>query len=88
MNWQLPNAGFDWAEAANAQIKLAINNHTHEHLYQPHLWDSSMKMSVPTLEHFLPLLYTLGLQDKTETARLFNDKTIYGSISMTSMMIA
>ncbi|MBU6263122.1 MAG: dioxygenase, partial [Bacteroidetes bacterium] len=88
MNWQLPNAGFDWAEVANTQIKNAISNHTHEHLYQPNLWDRNMQMSVPTLEHFLPLLYTLGLQEENETARLFNDKTIYGSISMTSLMIA
>ncbi len=88
MNWQLPNAGFDWAEIANTQIKNAISNHTHEHLYQPNLWDRNMQMSVPTLEHFLPLLYTLGLQEENETARLFNDKTIYGSISMTSLMIA
>ena len=44
-------------------------------------------MSVPTLEHYLPLLYALGLQEENETARLFNDKTIYGSISMTSMII-
>ena len=87
MNWQLPNEGFDWAQAANVQIKDAIINHAHNHLYQPNLWDGSMKMSVPTLEHYLPLLYALGLQEENETARLFNDKTIYGSISMTSMII-
>ncbi len=87
MNWQLPNEGFDWAQAANVQIKDAIINHAHNHLYQPNLWDGSMKMSVPTLEHYLPLLYALGLQEESETARLFNDKTIYGSISMTSMII-
>lgn len=88
MNWHLPEAGFDWADAANTQIKNAINNHTHEYLYQQNLWDVHMNMSVPTLEHYLPLLYTLGLQEENETARLFNDKTIYGSISMTSMIIA
>ncbi len=88
MNWHLPEAGFDWAHAANTQIKEAIDSKNHELLYQQNLWDSSMKMSVPTLEHFLPLLYTLGLQEEQETANLFNDKTIYGSISMTSLMIA
>ncbi len=88
MNWHLPEAGFDWADAANKQIKNAINNHTHEYLYQQNLWDVHMNMSVPTLEHYLPLLYTLGLQEENETARLFNDKTIYGSICMTSMIIA
>lgn len=88
MNWHLPEAGFDWADAANSQIKEAIASKNHELFYQQNLWDASIKMSVPTLEHFLPLLYTLGLQEEHETATLFNDKTIYGSISMTSLLIA
>ena len=44
-------------------------------------------MAIPTPEHYLPLLYTLGLKDEKDSISLFNDKTIMGSISMTSVRI-
>ena len=46
-----------------------------------------LELSVPTPEHFLPLLYVLALQEKNEETQIFNDKTIMGSISMTSLQI-
>ena len=47
----------------------------------------AVQLSVPTPEHYLPLLYTLGLKDEKDSISLFNDKTIMGSISMTSVRI-
>ena len=37
----------------------------------------------PTPEHYLPLLYTLGLIGKTEELSLLNDKLLGGPLSMT-----
>jgi 4,5-DOPA dioxygenase extradiol len=47
----------------------------------------AFEQSIPTPEHYLPLLYTLGLQGKNEEISFFNTKTIMGSISMTSVKI-
>jgi len=44
-------------------------------------------LSVPTPEHYLPLLYTLALKDEQEKITLFNDKLTMGSISMLSLKI-
>jgi 4,5-DOPA dioxygenase extradiol len=46
----------------------------------------AIQLSVPTPEHFLPLIYALGLATDRSEIEIFNDKTIMGSISMTSVL--
>jgi 4,5-DOPA dioxygenase extradiol len=48
---------------------------------------SAAMLAIPTPEHYLPLMYTLGLQNEKEEAMLFNDKAIAGSLTMTSVLI-
>ena len=47
----------------------------------------AFQLAIPTPEHYLPLLYTLALQDKGEEPTLFNDQPLAGSLTMTSVMI-
>ena len=50
-------------------------------------WQSShpdVKMAVPTAEHYLPLIYTLGLQQKSESATIITNGIEMSSISMLS----
>jgi len=49
---------------------------------------SAIGLAVPTPDHYLPLIYALGLKEKSETLSLFNDKLLAGSLSMTSVKIA
>jgi 4,5-DOPA dioxygenase extradiol len=44
-------------------------------------------LAIPTPEHYLPLLYTLGLKGDKDTVSFFNDKAIAGSLTMTSVKI-
>ncbi|OQA11718.1 MAG: LigB family dioxygenase [Bacteroidetes bacterium ADurb.Bin397] len=44
-------------------------------------------LSVPSNEHYLPLLYILALQQKNESVTFFNEKTMMGSISMRSLKV-
>ncbi|SJZ91579.1 4,5-DOPA dioxygenase extradiol [Sediminibacterium ginsengisoli] len=87
MNWRLPDAGFDWADEANNMIKRFIQENNSLLLTQYHQLGREISMAVPTPEHYLPLLYILGLQQKEEAISFFNDKTVFGSISMTSLQI-
>ena len=48
---------------------------------------TSLHYAVPTPDHYLPLIYTLGLKEKSDILSLFNDELIGGSLSMTSVMI-
>ncbi len=87
MNWHTPDNGFDWAEEANQKIKVLVIENDHQQLENYNLLGREIQLSVPTPEHFLPLLYVLGLKEKEEQVSFFNDKTVYGSISMTSLLI-
>jgi 4,5-DOPA dioxygenase extradiol len=44
-------------------------------------------LAIPTPEHYLPLLYTLGLKGSKDEVPFFNDKVIGGSLTMTSAKI-
>jgi 4,5-DOPA dioxygenase extradiol len=46
-----------------------------------------MHVSAPEPEHYLSLLYPLVVRDARDEISFFNDKTVMGSISMTSVMI-
>lgn len=87
LDWQKPESGFDWAEIAREKMKQLITNGDHSALTRYTTLGREVQMSVPTPEHYLPLLYTLGLKEEKESVSFFNDKTVMGSIAMTSLKI-
>ena len=88
MSWEMINGGgYDWAIEANDKFKNAILNKNHNSLINYQTMGSDVMLGIPTPEHYLPLIYTLGLQNETEEASLFNDKAIGGSLTMTSVQI-
>ena len=80
--------GFDWALEANEKMKSYIMSGNHPPLINYTSQGRSFALSIPTPEHYLPLLYALALQEKNEEVSLFNDKAIAGSLSMTSVRIS
>ena len=48
---------------------------------------AALQNAIPTPDHYLPLIYTLGLKEKSDNISLFNDELIGGSLSMTSVYI-
>lgn len=81
------NFGYDWALEANQKIKTFIEANDHQSLIDYEKQGNAFRMAIPTPEHYLPLLYSLALQDKNEKIDFFNDKPVAGSISMTSLRI-
>jgi 4,5-DOPA dioxygenase extradiol len=79
--------GFDWAREANDQLKKMIAGNERESLINYGALSREVQMGIPTAEHYLPLLYTLGLRDDAEPVSFFNDTTELGAISMTSLRI-
>ncbi|MFV0268872.1 MAG: hypothetical protein ACK5HT_17225, partial [Draconibacterium sp.] len=47
----------------------------------------AFQLAIPTPDHFLPLLYVLGLKEAKDEISLFNDKAVGGSLTMTSAFI-
>ena len=83
-----PEYGYDWALEANSEMKKYILNGDHKSLINYHLQGKAFELSIPTPEHYLPLIYTLALKEENEKVSLFNDKAIGGSLTMTSLKIA
>lgn len=79
--------GFDWALEMNDIFKKKITEQDHKALINYESLSSSARLAIPSNEHYLPLLYTLGLQEKNENATFFNDKAVAGSLTMTSVLV-
>jgi 4,5-DOPA dioxygenase extradiol len=72
---------------AKEKMKRLILNGDHRSLFGYESMGKAFNMESPTREHFLPLLYVLALKEESETISFFNDKTVAGSLAMTSIKI-
>lgn len=91
IDWKHMNTddyGYDWALDARNLVNTSMLEGNYKPLMNYHEQGTAMKMAVPTPDHYLPLLYTLGLKGGKENIELFNDKMVAGSISMTSVKIS
>lgn len=78
---------FDWAQEASDKMERAITTGDHAPLINFHAQGRAFDLAINSGEHFLPLLYTLALQNSDERATLFNAKPVAGSLTMTSVKI-
>jgi 4,5-DOPA dioxygenase extradiol len=82
-----PGFGYDWALEANEKMKRFINSGDHRPLIDYGSQGKAFDLAIPTPDHYLPLLYVLGLKKQDEPVTLFNDKAVMGSLTMTSLKI-
>lgn len=88
MSWSMINGGgYDWALQINDKFKDLILNNEHQPLMNYQSLGKEAMLAIPTPEHYLPLMYTLGLKNDNEEVSLFNDKAVGGSLTMTSVKI-
>ncbi|RYG21745.1 MAG: 4,5-DOPA dioxygenase extradiol [Chitinophagaceae bacterium] len=89
ISWEMMNGGgYDWALEMNEKFKNLILTKEHSPLINYQAMGSAAMLAIPTPEHYLPLMYALGLQNEKEEAELFNDKAVGGSLTMTSVLIS
>jgi 4,5-DOPA dioxygenase extradiol len=86
-NLNKPGFAFDWAAEASAKMKNLILSDDHKSLINYRSQGREFELAIPTPEHYLPLLFVLGLKDEDDTAALFNDRAVGGSLTMTSVKI-
>ncbi|MEK7256260.1 MAG: 4,5-DOPA dioxygenase extradiol [Bacteroidota bacterium] len=78
---------FDWAAEASEKMKTAILSGDHSTLVNFRSQGKAFDLAINSAEHYLPLLYVLGLQEKEENVALYNDKAVAGALTMTSVKI-
>jgi len=81
------DTAYDWAVAFDETVKRLILSGSHDAIVQYPDLGRAARLSVPTNEHFLPLLYVLALQEEGEAIGFFADRVTLGSISMRSLRI-
>ena len=79
--------GYDWALEASEKMKKYILTGDHQQLINYKSQGRVFDQAIPTSEHYLPLLYSLALQEKDDGVTIFNDKPVGGSLTMTSVKI-
>lgn len=80
--------GYDWAVEARSKINHWMTQGDFSPIVQYEKQGRAIQLAAPSPDHFLPLVYTLGLKSTTDELSLFNDKLLAGSLSMTSVRIA
>lgn len=85
IQWQEKAPAFDWATEFDEWVKQKLLARDFDSvLYKFHATQAG-KMSVPTLEHYLPLHYVLGAADASEPLKFEYEEIQNGSISMRSL---
>jgi 4,5-DOPA dioxygenase extradiol len=81
------SAGHDWAQRFNLAMKTAILAGQFEQVVNYSTLGQDAALSVPTSEHFLPLLYVLGSRVGDEKIETVAEGIELAAISMMSVLI-
>lgn len=82
-----PVQAFDWAARFETTVRNLIEQGDHGQLVDYSLLGRDAELSIPTPEHYLPLLYVLGASKAGEAVSFPTEGTDGGSISMLSVQL-
>ena len=85
MDWDESAPAYDWATSFNETIKTAIASRDAGILANPYALGSAAALSLPTAEHYIPLLYAFGASTADDRITFAPDFVQYRSLSMTSI---
>lgn len=77
---------YDWAAEFDNMVKINLLNKDHGSLIDYQKMNGAA-LAVPTLDHYLPMIYVLALRDEDEQLKFTYEGFQYGSISMRSFQI-
>jgi len=81
------DTAFDWAVQFDSMVKRWILDDDHDPLIHYEKQGEIASLSINSAEHYLPLLYSLGLKEEGEPVSFFAEKVWGGSVSMRSVKI-
>lgn len=86
MDYNENAAPFDWAKEFDSSVKSALENKDFDTLIEYHQIGKNARKAIPFNDHYLPLLYTLGMLDEDESISFINESIQNGSVSMRSFI--
>lgn len=86
-DWQNMDAKpHDWNIEFDQLVKQSLDQHDFRRLIHHHNLGSAARLSVPTTDHYLPMLYCLGMIDQDEDIRQFYEGYQFAGMSMRCFM--
>jgi 4,5-DOPA dioxygenase extradiol len=87
IQWAEDAQPYDWAVRFNDKVRGYLAAREHGPLIDFAALGEDARLSVPTPEHYLPLLYVIAQQDQGETISLAIDGIELGSIGMLTAVV-
>jgi len=78
---------YEWAQGFDSLVNDRILKGEFEDLVHYERLGEPARLSIPTNEHYLPMLYALSLKEKDEPLEFFAEGMVLGSISMRSLKL-
>jgi 4,5-DOPA dioxygenase extradiol len=88
ISWDGKIKAHDWAVEFDALVKKSIEDNNPTPLVEYQKLGKLATIAHPTNDHYLPLMYTLGLRDATDSVQFFNETLDLGSLSMRSVLFS
>ncbi|MEQ1878800.1 MAG: class III extradiol ring-cleavage dioxygenase, partial [Bdellovibrionia bacterium] len=85
IKWEPEPAPYDWAIEFDEWVKMKIEASDHRPLITLATTTEAGRLSIPTVEHYLPFLYILGAATPADNYRFEYEGLENGSISMRSI---
>jgi len=82
------DSGYELAIKFNDYITKNVNQRDFESIFNYRNLGDAAKLSVPTTEHFNPLLYVLGATSDLDKVAIYNNSYMAGSLAMTSFVFS
>lgn len=87
IDWRNKSEAFPWAVEIDEAMRDRLLKGEHQALLDPRTLSEEFELAMPTLDHYLPMLYAIGLQQPGERVEFIHEGIQYGSISMRSFAI-
>jgi 4,5-DOPA dioxygenase extradiol len=78
---------FDWAVAFDAKVKKNLVEHNYGELLNYLKMGREATLAVPTLDHYLPMVYIMALREEGERLDFVYEGFQHGSVSMRAFQI-
>lgn len=87
MQWSDTAEPYDWATRFNDYVIDAIRADEPEKLFDPGSLGRDAGLSVPSMDHYLPLLYVLGARHADDALQIGPSHIVFKSLSMLSFTL-
>lgn len=88
VNWQKPEGAYDWAQEFDTKVKDLLLKKDYKELANYRSWGKFAELAVPTNDHYLPMMYALGLARPKEEVKFLYEGFEMGSISQRCFLIS